>query len=132
MELNSYIIILISPKHKKPPSSSGAKAIFFSFIAIVHIYLWMCTKLKIYIYIKLNFSLLFYLKNIFSFFLFLSPAYLLSSFFLLIFFSLPHLLSALPICFGSSSSSSLPICSRFIFIAVPRHRPISPNPPSHR
>ena len=35
--------------------------------------------------ILLNFSLLFHLKNIFSFFLFLSPASLLSSFFLLIF-----------------------------------------------
>ena len=49
------------------------------------------------------------------FFLFLSPASLLSSFFLLIFFSLPHLLFALPI--YSGSSSSLPICSGFIFIA---------------
>ena len=46
--------------------------------------------------ILLNFYLLFHLKNIFSFFLFLSPASLLSSFFLLIFFSLPHQLSASP------------------------------------
>ena len=38
--------------------------------------------------ILLNFFLLFHLKNIFSFFLFLSPASLLSSFFLHFFFSL--------------------------------------------
>ena len=54
------------------------------------------------------------------FFLFLSSASLLSSFFLLIFFSLPHLLSVSTICSG------------FIFIAIPRSRPISPSPPSHR
>ena len=36
------------------------------------------------------------------------------------FFSLPHLLFASP------------ICSRLIFIAVPRRRPISPSLPSHR
>ena len=35
VELNSYIVILTPPKHKKLPSSSGAKAIFFSFIATV-------------------------------------------------------------------------------------------------
>ena len=81
--------------------------------------------------ILLNFYLLFHLKNIFSFFLFLSPASLLSSFFLLIFFSLPHLHSASLICSGSSSSCSSSIYSGFIFIAIPCHRPISPNPPSH-
>ena len=39
VELNSYIVILAPPKHKKPPSSSGAIAIFFSFIATAHIYI---------------------------------------------------------------------------------------------
>ena len=34
MELNSYIAILDVPKHKKPPCSSGAIAIFFNLIAI--------------------------------------------------------------------------------------------------
>ena len=47
----SKLAILAPPKHKTPkkkkkkkkPYNSGAKPIFFSFIAIVHIYLWMCT-----------------------------------------------------------------------------------------
>ena len=55
--------------------------------------------------ILLNFSLPFHLKNIFSFFLFLSLASLLSSFFLLIFFSLPHLYSLLHRC---QSTPTLP------------------------
>ena len=38
VELNSYIAILALPKHRKPLSSSGVIAFFFSFIATVHIY----------------------------------------------------------------------------------------------
>ena len=59
------------------------------------------------------------MKKIFSlsFFFSLSLASLLSSFFLLIFFSLPHLRSASLICSGDSSSSLSPIFSRFVFIA---------------
>ena len=70
--------------------------------------------------ILLNFSLLFHLKNIFSFFSF--SLFGFSSFFLFPshFFSLPHLLFASLICYG------------FIFITVPHRRPISPNLPSHR
>ena len=81
-------------------------------------------------YCSWELKLLFHLKNISLFFLFLPSTSLLSSFFLLIFFSLPHLLSISTICSGSSSSSL--ICSGFIFIAIPRSRPISPSPPSHR
>ena len=43
----SKLAILAPPKHKTPkkkkkPYNSGAKPIFFSFIATMHIYLWMC------------------------------------------------------------------------------------------
>ena len=37
VELNSYMTILAPPKHKNHSFSSGAKGIFFSFIATVHI-----------------------------------------------------------------------------------------------
>ena len=97
---------------------------------------WKLKKKKIYIYILLNFFLLFHLKNIFSFLLFLSLASLLSSFFLLIFFFLSLIYSLL--CWSVLNphlhrrfvlgSPSLPI---FIVIAVPCRRPILPNPPSH-
>ena len=43
VELNSYIVILALPKHKNQPYNSGAKGIFFTFIATVHNYLWLCT-----------------------------------------------------------------------------------------
>ena len=43
VELNSYIAILAPPKHKNHPYNSGAKGIFFTFIATVHNYLWLCT-----------------------------------------------------------------------------------------
>ena len=36
VELNSYIAILAPPKHKNHPYNSGAKGIFFTFIATVH------------------------------------------------------------------------------------------------
>ena len=39
VELNSYIAILILPKHKNHSYSSGAKCIFLTFIATVHSYL---------------------------------------------------------------------------------------------
>ena len=79
-------------------------------------------ELKKNYFIKFLSPLSFKKKNIYIYiyFLFLSSASLLSSFFVLIFFSLPHLLFASP------------ICSSFIFIAVPRRRPISPSLPSHR
>ena len=48
VELNSYIVILTPPKHKKQPYSSGAKSIFSSFIATVHNYLWLCTVAESY------------------------------------------------------------------------------------
>ena len=38
IELNSYIAILAPPKHQKEACSNEAKSIFFSSIAIVHIY----------------------------------------------------------------------------------------------
>ena len=63
-----------------------------------------------------------------SFFFSLSPASLLSSSFLLIFLSLPHLLSTSPIYFGSLSS---PIFIVIAHVFAPRYRPISPSPPSH-
>ena len=89
----------------------------------------MCTihesyKIYIYIYILLNFSLLFHQKNIFSFSLSLSLSLSFS-----FFFSLPHLLSASLI---YSRSSSSPIFIVITHVAVPRRRPISPSPPSHR
>ena len=44
VKLKSYIAILAPSKHKKKnPYSSGAKLIFVSFIATVHIHKWMCT-----------------------------------------------------------------------------------------
>ena len=43
VELNSYIVILTPPKHKKQPYSSGVKDMFFSFIATVHCDLRLCT-----------------------------------------------------------------------------------------
>ena len=94
----------------------------------MHNYVWLCTiaraKTKKKHFIK--FLSLLSLKKIFS----LSFFFSLSNFF----FSL-HLLSVLPI--YSGSSSSLPICSRFVFITnlhlhCLRRRPILPSPPSHR
>ena len=38
VELNSYIAILVPPKHKNPHYSSGAKGKNFTLIATVHIY----------------------------------------------------------------------------------------------
>ena len=43
VELNSYIVILTPPKHKKQPYSSGVKDIFFSFIATMHYDIRLCT-----------------------------------------------------------------------------------------
>ena len=124
---------ILTPQTPKSCSSSRAKSIFLALLlqctSIDRCALFMRAKKNNII--LLNFYLLFHLKNIFSFFLFLSPASLLSSFFLLIFFSLPHLLFASLICSGSSSSSSLSICSGFIFIVVACHRPILPSLPSH-
>ena len=39
VKLNSYIAILVSPKHKNPYYISGVKGKFFTFIATVHIYI---------------------------------------------------------------------------------------------
>ena len=46
VELYSYIAILAPQKHKNQHHNSGAKGIFFTFIAIVHNYLWLCTVAK--------------------------------------------------------------------------------------
>ena len=43
VKLNSLISILASPKHKNPYYSSGAKGKIFTFIAIVHSYVCLCT-----------------------------------------------------------------------------------------
>ena len=76
-------------------------------------------------FILINFSLLFRLKNIFSFFLF--HCFSLWLLFFLpfsfsFFFSLPHLLSASLTILGSSSSSNPP---SLIFIAFPSSNPLS-------
>ena len=42
VELKSYIAILGPPKHKNKHDSGAIAIFFFSFIATVHIYLWMC------------------------------------------------------------------------------------------
>ena len=68
----------------------------------------------------LNFSLFFHLKNIFSYFLFLSPASLLSSFFLLIFFFLSLIYTLY------FTTASPPLCCR----PMPSAR-CRPSPPIH-
>ena len=70
VKLNSYIAILVSPKHKNPYYSSGVKGKFFTFIATVHIYIWLCTVAKSYkkkIFKKITLSRI---KIIFAYFLF--------------------------------------------------------------
>ena len=42
-KLNSYIVILVSPKHKNPYYSSGVKGKIFTFITTMHSYIWLCT-----------------------------------------------------------------------------------------
>ena len=46
VKLNSYIAILVLPKHKNPYYSSGVKGKFFTFIATMHSYIWLCTVAK--------------------------------------------------------------------------------------
>ena len=46
VKLNSYIAILASPKYKNSYYSSGAKGKNFTFIVIVHSYVWLCIVAK--------------------------------------------------------------------------------------
>ena len=96
----------------------------------------------IYIYILLNLSHFFHLKNIFSFFLFLSLRLLFFLPFSFSFFFLSPIYSLLcrsVLDLHLHHRSVLGLSSSPIFISifiahvvVPCHRPISPYPPSHR
>ena len=115
MELNSYIAILDVPKHKKPPCSSGAIAIFFNLIAIDVHCSWELKK-------KSNF--LFQLGITYFFFhSFITPC--LSPSFILISSFEAQVSQAHDLNFSLSSSLYLPLLARPLLTSLPpKLRPI--------